>query len=515
MQIRRALVSVWDKSGVAELGLALRDAGVEVLSTGGTAAALREAGVDVVDVSDHTGSPEGLGGRVKTLHPRVHGGILFKREDEAQVAEAARLDMPPIDLVVVNLYPFRATVAGGAALEEACEQIDIGGPTMLRSAAKNWPGVAVLCDPTDYATVTAALASGEGLDSKTRLRLSAKVFAHTAAYDSAVAAHLRSEAGLDGHPDEWTLGGRKVMDLRYGENPHQDASFYSDTASPEGLAAAEILQGKALSYNNLLDTDGCLRLLEEFPDELACMIIKHTNPCGAATSAQGPADAYRKAVSTDPVSYFGGIVGFTVPVDGETAALLTESFLEVIVAPDFTEEARLTLARKKRLRVLRLPEGLLAQQRTATEVRRVRGGLLAQDPDSSPITLGKAEVVTKRQPTAEERRAMAFAWRICRNVKSNAIVYAGDGQLVGVGAGQMSRIDAARIAADRAVLPVPGTVAASDAFFPFRDGVDVIAAAGATAIVQPGGSIKDKEVIAAADEHGLAMILTGQRHFRH
>ncbi len=507
MNIRRALVSVYDKTGVAELGRALSLAGVEVLSTGGTAAALRAAGVDVVDVSDFTGSPEVMGGRVKTLHPRVHAGVLARRAMEGDMVDLEGLGGGAIDLVAVNLYPFRETVAGGASAAEALEQIDIGGPTLLRAAAKNHADVVVLCDPADYAAGAAAP------DLAARRALAAKAFGHTAAYDSEVAGWLRSD---DGAPDEWTVGGRKVFDLRYGENPHQAASFYATGPADSGLAGARIIQGKTLSYNNLLDADGCLRMVEDLASEAsaACVIVKHTNPCGVALAATA-AQAFEQARACDPVSFFGGIVGFNGVVDGAAAEAMAEHFLEVIMAPTFSPEALEVLARKKRLRLLELAPGTLRTQRDELEMRRVRGGLLVQTPDAGPIDLDAAEVATDRAPTDAERRALTLAWRMCRHVKSNAIVLADDRRLVGVGAGQMSRVDAARIAVNRAVLPLEGSVAASDAFFPFRDGLDVVAAAGATAVVQPGGSRNDGDVIAAANEHGMAMLLTGRRHFRH
>ena len=524
MDIRRALISVYDKTGVAELGRALAEAGVELLSTGGTARVLREAGLAVVDVSEFTGSPERMGGRVKTLHPRVHGGILARRAIEGDLTDLKALGGAPIDLVAVNLYPFRQTVAGGADAAEALEQIDIGGPTLLRAAAKNHADVLVLCDPADYGLV------GQGQPEEQlegwRRRLAAKAFAHTAAYDSDVAqwlGALDAEFPLDA-PAQWSVAGRRHMALRYGENPHQPAAFYATGVTDTGLAAADVLQGKALSYNNLLDADGCLRMVEDLAhrDDLsegeqpapACVIVKHTNPCGVAL-ADSAAQAFEQARSCDPVSFFGGIVGFNVAVDAAAARALVEHFLEVIVAPEFTPEALQVLAAKKRLRLLRLAPGTLQTVRDETEVRRVRGGLIVQSPDAGPLALEAAEVATERAPTAQERAALTLAWRMCRHVKSNAIVFADERRLVGVGAGQMSRVDAAKLAVDRAVLPLRGSVAASDAFFPFRDGLDVIAAAGATAVVQPGGSRNDAEVIAAANEHGMAMLMTGQRHFRH
>lgn len=510
MNIRRALISVYDKTWVAELGRALADAGVELLSTGGTARVLREAGLQVIDVSEFTGSPEVMGGRVKTLHPRVHAGVLARRALDSDMADLEALGGGAIDLVAVNLYPFRATVAAGVDDAEALEQIDIGGPTMLRSAAKNHADVVVLCDPADYAGVA------QGFDLPARRALAAKVFAHTAAYDTDVAAWMRGDSTEA--PVEWTVGGRKVLDLRYGENPHQSAAFYATGVADTGLAAARVIQGKALSYNNLLDADGCLRMVEDlaYGDDLgpACVIVKHTNPCGVAL-ADSPEQAFEHARSCDPVSFFGGIVGFNVAVDGAAAQAMAEHFLEVIIAPEFTDEALQVLARKKRLRLLQLDPETLAKVRTEPEVRRVRGGLIVQAPDAGPLSLADAEVATERAPTDSERDALTLAWRMCRHVKSNAIVFADERRLIGVGAGQMSRVDAATIAVNRAVHPLVGSVAASDAFFPFRDGLDAIAAAGATAVVQPGGSRNDPEVIAAANEHGMAMLMTGQRHFRH
>jgi phosphoribosylaminoimidazolecarboxamide formyltransferase / IMP cyclohydrolase len=523
--VRRALVSVSDKRGLVDLGKRLRRLGVEILSTGGTARALSEAGVEVVQVSDYTGAPEILDGRVKTLHPRIHGGLLG-RATEAHRAEMAAQKIDPIDLVVVNLYPFESTVAApGVDPETAIENIDIGGPSMIRSAAKNHERVAVLVDPDDYGALLDELEGGGGAASAaTRARLARKAFAHTAAYDGAIAAYLSSleEGGTRAaFPGTLTVQWERVAELRYGENPHQAAAFYRDARSPlpgggrrASLAAAEVLQGKQLSYNNILDCDAALALCLEFAAPTA-VIIKHTNPCGAASDQRGVAVAYRLARETDPVSAYGGIVAVNREVGGELARQLAETFLECIVAPAYTEEARELLAGKKNLRLLAVGDMTASGTDTGWALRSVGGGLLVQSADLALISAAEARVVSKRQPNAGELAALDFAWTVCKHVKSNAIVYGRGTRTAAVGAGQMSRVDSARIARLKATSPLAGTVAASDAFFPFRDGVDVLAEAGATAIIQPGGSVRDDEVVAAADEHGLAMVFTGMRHFRH
>jgi phosphoribosylaminoimidazolecarboxamide formyltransferase / IMP cyclohydrolase len=527
-KVRRALVSVSEKRGLVELARTLAKLGVEILSTGGTAKTLAEAGIPVVQVSTYTGAPEILEGRVKTLHPRIHGGLLG-RPIPAHEAEMQAHGIDPIDLVVVNLYPFRETVAKpGVELAHAVENIDIGGPSMLRSAAKNHERVGVVVDPADYAAVAAELEQhGGALSPGTRFRLAAKAYAHTAAYDAAIAAFMSSLAlGDDGvpkaaverraFPSVLGLQYELARPLRYGENPHQEAAFYGEVpAAPKGvpsLATADVLQGKELSYNNLLDLDAALGACLEFTLP-AAVIVKHTNPCGVAVDAAGVAAAYRKARETDPVSAFGGIVAVNRPVGEELAKELEQTFLECVIAPAFEPAAREILAKKKNLRLL--ATGDVRDSGTGWAIRSVAGGILVQSRDAKLVAAADARVVTKRQPTPAELAALDFAWRVGKHVKSNAIVFARDGQTVGVGAGQMSRVDSVRIAVSKAKLPIKGTVASSDAFFPFRDGLDALAEAGATAVIQPGGSVKDDEVIAAADEHGIAMLLTGMRHFRH
>ncbi len=520
VQLRRALVSVSDKRGVVELGQRLRSLGVEIVSTGGTAAALSGAGVPVVQVSEWTGAPEILDGRVKTLHPRIHGGLLGRPTPEHR-AEMAEQGIEPIDLVVVNLYPFERTVAAAdVAVADAIENIDIGGPSMIRSAAKNHERVAVLVDPDDYAGFLAELdAVGGAVSAETRFRLACKAFAHTAAYDGAIAAYLtsleRDSYDRAQFPGTLTLQWERVAELRYGENPHQSAAFYRDARRPErpSIAGAEVLQGKQLSYNNILDCDAALGLCLEFPAPTA-VIIKHTNPCGAASDPGGLAPAYRLARETDPQSAFGGIVAVNREVDAELARLLTETFLECVVAPGYSPAARELLAGKKNLRLLAVG-ATTARDERSWALRSVAGGLLVQSADRAMVGAAAAKVVTRRAPTDDELASLDFAWRVCKHVKSNAIVYGRGTRTVAVGAGQMSRVDSARIARLKAALPLEGSVAASDAFFPFRDGVDVLAEAGATAIIQPGGSVRDDEVIAAADERNLAMVFTGMRHFRH
>jgi phosphoribosylaminoimidazolecarboxamide formyltransferase/IMP cyclohydrolase len=500
-KIARALISVSDKTGIVELGRRLSAAGLEILSTGGTAKALAGAGVPVREVGDFTGAPEILDGRVKTLHPRIHGGILG-RPTPAHRAEMQAAGIVPIDLVVVNLYPFRETVARGAAFDEVIENIDIGGPAMIRSAAKNHERTAVLVDPADYDSVLAEIDAAGEISAATRFRLARKAFAHTAAYDGAIASHLGRFAAIDAAPADVSeslyFGGRLARALRYGENPHQKAAFYeSEGAAGLSLARAKVLQGKELSYNNLLDLDAALRICAEFAVP-AATIVKHNNPCGAATSEQSIADAYRRARETDPVSAFGGIVAVNRPVDSELAREIKETFLECVIAPAFAPEALSVLAASKNLRLL--VSDIVVEPPGAVEVRSVAGGFLVQSRD---------------RETAAAADARDFAWRVCKHVKSNAIVFAAGGRTLGIGAGQMSRVDSVRIAVSKARAPLAGCVVASDAFFPFRDGVDEAAKAGASAVIQPGGSMRDAESIAAADEHGMAMVLTGERHFRH
>jgi phosphoribosylaminoimidazolecarboxamide formyltransferase/IMP cyclohydrolase len=519
-KLRRALLSVSDKRGLVELGRALVRHGVSILSTGGTARELVAAGIPVVEVSEFTGFPEILDGRVKTLHPKIHGGLLGRATPEHERAMREH-GIEPIDLVCVNLYPFAATVARpDTTLPHAIENIDIGGPSMIRSAAKNHERVAVLVDPDDYGAIADELDAGGGeLQAATRFRLAQKAFAHTAAYDAAIAFWLgqRDAAGREvlRFPEALTLSFSLRQPLRYGENPHQEAAFYSEPGlapSEPTVAHAEVLQGKELSYNNILDLDAALQLSLELSGP-ACAIIKHTNPCGVAQSAEGCAAAFRLARACDPVSAFGGIVAVNREVDAELARELSEVFLECVIAPGYAQAARELLAKKKNLRLLKTRTG----DRSPTELvlRSVGGGLLVQTRDRGRALLAEARVVTRRQPTPEELAALELAWRVVKHVKSNAIVLARAGQTVAVGAGQMSRVDSVKLCAMKAQLETRCTVLASDAFFPFRDGVDEAAKLGTTAIVQPGGSVRDDEVVAAADEHDLAMLVTGMRHFRH
>src|SRR5271156_141794 len=521
-RIQRAILSVTDKTGLVDFARKLSHLGIELISTGGTAKLLRDSGIAVKDISELTGFPEMLDGRVKTLHPKVHGGILHRRENPAHVGAVGEHGIQPIDMVVVNLYAFEKTAAKpGVAFEELIENIDIGGPSMIRSAAKNFHDVAVVTSPADYAAIAEELTiTGGELSLETKWRLAQKAFATTAAYDSAIASTLERIPDIkspqpetaEAFPQTLRLSFQKTLDLRYGENPHQKAAMYSDGSSA-GVANARQLQGKELSYNNIVDLQAAWDLAQEFNDaaanEAMCAIIKHTNPCGAATG-RTLAEAYKRALECDPVSAFGGVIGVNRPIDGEAAEEMHKLFLEVIAAPGFTDEAKAKFASKKNLRLV---EVKAAPQKWV--LKNVSGGILLQDNDSRPLQDIDLKVVTQRAPTPEETRAMLFAWKVCKHVKSNAIVYARDGQTVGVGAGQMSRVDSAKIGAMKAQLPLKGTVAASDAFFPFPDGVEEIARAGATAIIQPGGSQRDPEVIATADRLGLAMLFTGVRHFRH
>jgi phosphoribosylaminoimidazolecarboxamide formyltransferase / IMP cyclohydrolase len=515
-KIQRTILSVTDKTGLVDFARKLSALNIELISTGGTAKLLRDAGIAVKDISDLTGFPEMLDGRVKTLHPKVHGGILHRREDPKHVAAVAEHGIAPIDMVVVNLYAFEKTAAKpGVAFDELIENIDIGGPSMIRSAAKNFRDVAVVTSPTDYNSIAEELAHSGSLSLATKWRLAQKAFATTAAYDSAIAStlervnpdsfQLHSES--DAFPSTLRFSFHKVLDLRYGENPHQKAAMYSD-GSGAGVANALQLQGKELSFNNIVDLQAAWDVAQEF-EEPVCAIIKHTNPCGTATG-KTLAEAYSRALECDPVSAFGGVIGVNRPIDRDAAEEMHRLFLEVIAAPGFDDAAKAKFATKKNLRLV---EVKAANQKWV--LKNVSGGMLVQDADVRPLQEMDLKVVTKRPPTPEETRAMLFAWKVCKHVKSNAIVYARDGQTVGVGAGQMSRVDAAKIGAMKAQLPLKGTVAASDAFFPFPDGVEEIARAGATAIIQPGGSQRDPEVIEAADRLGLAMLFTGVRHFRH
>jgi phosphoribosylaminoimidazolecarboxamide formyltransferase / IMP cyclohydrolase len=561
--IRRALLSVSDKTGLVEFARALSSFGVELLSTGGTAQALREAGLQVRDVADVTGFPEMLDGRIKTLHPRIHGGLLAVRDNVEHMAALNEQEIEPIDLVVINLYPFEQTVMRGGAMAEAIEQIDIGGPAMIRSAAKNYHDVAVVVAPELYSQVIHELQqNGGALSLRRRELLSRMAFARTAAYDAYIAAYLVQQAAQEqllsqsgenasqpigtagsavvlshdsnsselsnsvtNDPDSvppirtiddwtepptlasWTLS--KTHDLRYGENPHQQAALYQTGASG-GVGAAEVLSGKEMSYTNYLDADAAWQLVCDF-DETACAIIKHTNPAGVGQGATTE-EAYRRALATDPVSAYGGIVAFNRVVDAATAQAVVAIFTEVVIAPGFAQAALDLFQWKKNLRVLRAGE---PKPTTGLEYRQITGGMLVQTRDTHRLTRAMLKVVTKRAPTDEEIEALMFAWQVCKHTKSNAIIYARAGQTVGVGAGQMSRVDAVRIGAARAQLPVAGSVLASDAFFPFRDGIDEAAKHGITAVIQPGGSVRDEEVIAAADEHNLAMVFTGIRHFKH
>jgi phosphoribosylaminoimidazolecarboxamide formyltransferase/IMP cyclohydrolase len=516
-KIQRAILSVTDKTGLVEFARKLSGLGVELISTGGTAKLLRDSDIVVKDISELTGFPEMLDGRVKTLHPKVHGGILHRRENPAHRTAVAEHGILPIDMVVVNLYAFEKTAAKpGVHFDELIENIDIGGPSMIRSAAKNFQDVAVITSPVDYNEIAEELAkSGGELSIATKWRLAQKAFATTAAYDSAIASTLErvsANGRFEFHeestfPQTLRLSFNKVMDLRYGENPHQKAAMYSD-GSGKGVANGRQIQGKELSYNNIVDLEAAWDLAQEF-EEPVCAIIKHTNPAGTAIG-KTLVEAYKKALECDPVSAFGGVIGVNRPVDEAAAEEMAKLFLEVIAAPAFDEAARTKFASKKNLRLVEVDDS-----RQKWTLKNVSGGILLQDADVRPLTGSDLKVVSKRQPTAEEKRALLFAWKVCKHVKSNAIVYARDGQTVGVGAGQMSRVDSCKIGAMKAVLPLKGTVAASDAFFPFPDGVEEIAKAGATAIIQPGGSVRDQEVIETADRLGLAMILTGVRHFRH
>jgi phosphoribosylaminoimidazolecarboxamide formyltransferase/IMP cyclohydrolase len=523
-RIRRALLSVTDKTGLVEFAQALEGFGVELVSTGGTARALREAGLAVKDISELTGFPEMLDGRVKTLHPRVHGGLLYIRGNAEHEAAVAAHGIVPIDMVVVNLYAFEKTAAQpGVDFGHLIENIDIGGPSMVRSAAKNFEDVAIVTRVADYSGLIEELKANDGaLSRETRWRLARQAFAMTAAYDTAIANTLdriaeapapSSTAEFDATslPSTLRINLPLAQALRYGENPHQRAALYAD-GTGQGIAGARQLQGKELSFNNLVDLDACWELAQEF-DEPAVIIVKHTNPCGAATGST-VLEAYLKALACDPVSAFGGVIGINRAVDGDAAAEIAKLFVEAIAAPSFTAEARERFAAKKNLRLVEVQS---APPRPV--VKHVSGGLLLQDADTGRINAAALDpglkVVTWRPPTAEELRSLLFAWRVCKHVKSNAIVYARDGQTLGVGAGQMSRVDAARFGAMKAVLPLKDCVAASDAFFPFPDGLEAVAAAGATAVIQPGGSVRDEEVIAAADKLGMAMVFTGMRHFRH
>ena len=528
MKIRQALISLSDKRGALEFAQGLAAQGVKLLSTGGTAKLLRDAGLAVTEIGDYTGFPEMLDGRVKTLHPKVHGGILARRDLPAHLKTIAEHDIPTIDLVCVNLYPFRETVAKpDVTLADAIENIDIGGPAMVRSAAKNYTGVAIVTDPADYSTLLAEMQANDGaLTLATRFGLAKKAFTHTARYDAAIANWLTSldetnnPQALETFPQKLQLAFDRVETLRYGENPHQQAAFYRDPAPlPGSIATYTQLQGKELSYNNIADADAAWECVKSFSAP-ACVIIKHANPCGVAIDSSLLA-AYEKAFQTDSTSAFGGIIAFNGVVDTDVVAAMSarKHFVEVLIAPAYTEAAKQLLAAKQNLRVLELPFDANAQNASNVfELKRVGGGLLVQTPDTFAVKASDLKVVTKIAPTPAQIDDLLFAWRVAKYVKSNAIVFCAGGMTLGVGAGQMNRADSTRIAvlkAANAGLTVAGACVASDAFFPFRDGLDILAEAGAKAVIQPGGSIRDDEVVAAADEHGIAMVYTGARHFRH
>ncbi len=523
--VRRALLSVSDKTGLVEFARRLAALGVEILSTGGTERALAQAGVPVTSVGAWTQAPEILGGRVKTLHPRVHGGILYRRGLASDEADVKARDIPAIDLVVVNLYPFRQAVAAGKPFAECVEEIDIGGPTMVRSAAKNSAHVGVVVDPADYGRVADELEQGRALSDGTRFYLMKKAFAHTAAYDAAISEYLTAREQPESEPAHFpgTLAAvyGKVQDLRYGENPHQRGAFYRAGQEPEEptVAFAEVLQGKELSYNNLVDLESALACVKEF-DEVAAVVIKHNTPCGVSLG-RSPADAFARARACDPVSAFGGIVALNRKVDAAAAKELTDLFLECVIAPGYDDEARALLAAKKNLRLLAAPR--LAEPRSswkrrpeeARELRSIPGGLLVMDRDLGAVRREDCKVMTKRAPTEQEWRDLLFAWKVVKHVKSNAIVFAQGDRTTAIGGGQTSRVESVKTAVMKAQLPVKGSSVGSDAFFPFADGVEAIIQAGATAVIQPGGSMRDAEVIAAADQAGIAMVATGMRHFRH
>ena len=518
-KIQRAILSVTDKTGLVEFARRLSTMGVELISTGGTAKLLRESGIAVKDISELTGFPEMLDGRVKTLHPKVHGGILHVRSKQEHRAAVSEHGIQPIDMVVVNLYAFEKTAAKpGVQFEDIIENIDIGGPSMVRSAAKNFQDVAIVTSPQDYHAIAQEMeSSGGSLSLNTKWRLAQKAFATTAAYDSAIASTLERIASPEGEkpelnddtgfPETLRLSFHKAFDLRYGENPHQKAALYSD-GSGKGVANGKQLQGKDLSYNNIVDLQAAWDLAQEF-EEPICAIVKHTNPCGTAIAGT-LAEAYKRALECDPVSAFGGVIGVNRTIDRDTATEMAKLFVEAIAAPGFDDDARQIFAAKKNLRLVEI-----VPMEQNWVLKNVSGGVLLQDNDMRPLSESDPKIVSQRKPTDQEMRDLLFAWKVCKHVKSNAILYARNGQTTGVGAGQMSRVDSARIGAMKSVLGIPGSVAASDAFFPFPDGVEEIAKAGATAIIQPGGSVRDQEVIDTANRLGLAMVLTGVRHFRH
>jgi len=519
IKIKRAIISVSDKNGVVNLAKGLADNNVEILSTGGTARKLRESGVDVTEISEYTKSKEILGGRVKSLHPKIHGGILAIRDNAEHKKDLQDSGIEDIDLVVVNLYPFKDVIKKkDVSLEEAIENIDIGGPTMLRSAAKNYKYVTIVTDPADYKSLVDELNANKGsISDETNFKLAVKAFSHVAGYDAAISNYLSSlnnDGTSNNLPSSFTLHLEKKMGLRYGENPHQEGAFYVESEITDAcISNAEQVQGKELSLNNIYDTDSCFELVKEF-SETACVIVKHNNPCGVATD-DNITQAFLNAKECDPLSAFGGIISFNREVDEATAHEISKMFVEVVIAPAFTEKAYEVLSTKKNLRVLKTPE-IKPGKRTGYDMKKVNGGMLIQDIDStSDDDFKDFTIGTKRQPTDEELQDMKLAWKVCKHVKSNAIIFAKDHKTIGIGAGQMSRVDAVKIAAMKAQVSTEGAVLASDAFFPFRDGIDEAAKVGIKAIVQPGGSIRDEETIAAADEHGITMIFTGVRHFRH
>jgi phosphoribosylaminoimidazolecarboxamide formyltransferase/IMP cyclohydrolase len=512
MKISRALISVSDKSGILGFAKGLQALGIEIISTGGTAKTLREGGVKVVDVSEITGFPEMMDGRVKTLHPKIHGAILALREKKEHVEELKKHDIEPIDLVVVNLYPFEETTRTSDDLEKAIENIDIGGPSMLRSAAKNYRSVGVVVDPKKYDGILKELEENDcALSPETRGKLAAEAFAHTARYDTIISNYLRRKLGIEGFPELLNLSYKKIQDLRYGENPHQKASLYGDDAEEPSVVNARKLWGREISYNNILDLEAALEIVKEFENP-ACAIVKHNNPAGVAT-AEKILEAYKLAHQTDPVSAFGGIVVLNREVDEETAREMSGLFLEAIIAPKFSQGVLDILTKKKNIRLLEVE--MKQRGRCGEEIKSIVGGMLVQDRDLKELDARELKIVTKRAPTDEEMRSMLFAFKVAKHCKSNALVFAKEGRTVSLGFGQPSRIDAAHIGVYKGGENVKGSVVASDGFLPFRDVVDLVAGAGATAIIQPGGSIRDAEVIEAANQHGIAMVFTGVRHFKH
>ncbi len=514
--IKRALISVSDKRGVVDFAKELSQMGVEILSTGGTAKTLRAVGIAVVEVSEYTGFPEMLEGRLKTLHPKIHGGLLARRSNAKDMDDIQKHDIKPIDMVVVNLYPFEETISKpNVTFEDAIENIDIGGPTMIRAASKNFQDVAVVVDPDDYKNIIdeMKLSNGE-INKKTKLNLAKKVFAHTARYDALIADYLAGVTEREQFfPECLTTTMKRVAVLRYGENPQQKAAIYKERTNGLSLPDARVLQGKEMSFNNYLDTHSALMLALEF-DKTVCAIIKHNNPCGVALGDTA-AEAYQKAEKADSVSAFGGVVAFNTEVDGAAAKEMTEIFLEVVIAPSFTKEALEIFSKKPNIRLLELPDMLSIKKAASWDMKKIAGGMLIQEWDYSGEDIISINAATKRQPTKDELEALTFAWKVCKHVKSNAIVYAFKDRTAGIGIGQTKRVYSAKIGAMNATEPIKGSVAASDGFFPFRDGIDVLHEMGVTAVIQPGGSVKDSEVVQAADEYGMAMIITGVRHFRH